>query len=362
MKTKHFIPICLVLLCMTSCNTYHKISTRINRDGTMEREISTLGDSAFMADYRNKSPFLFQLDDTWKITPYDSTITVDFLDSKMKYNVRAARKFSSPEAFRKEVHPQKNLDQLILPHEELKKNFRWFYTYYTYNAVYTTITDSLPIPLNLYLTDKEQRILFQNDITAFEGRNGYEIYSTLDDLSIKFDKWIQHCQFGLMYAAITDELQHTGENTFYPQMAQTRDSIFNQIDSNTIDDITKDEVFYRVLDKYFQTSFFSELPSVSKERVNQTVEQKSKLLALFEHNIYFGLEMPGEVISSNTALRDGNALVWKVDAYRFLAHDYSLQAQSRTCNIWAFMVTGLILLIAIYCFFRLYVLSHKRKE
>ncbi|NDV83612.1 hypothetical protein D0T87_16700 [Bacteroides sp. 51] len=319
----------------------------------MEREISTLGDSAFMADYSNKSPFLFQLDDTWKITPYDSTVSVDFLDDKMKFNVKAARKFSSLEAFREEVRPKENLDRLILPREELKKNFRWFYTYYTYQAVYPTIADRLPIPLSSYLTDKEQHILFQSDMTVFEGRNGYEMYSTLDGLSIKFEKWLQHCQYEIACTALMDELKRNGENTYHARLASARDSIFNSMDSKIKDDITNDGVIYSVFDKYFKTTFFSDFQSKNKERISEIAEQKSKLLALFEHNLCFSLEMPGKVINANTELRDNNAVVWKVDAYRFLAHDYMLQAQSRTCNVWAFLVTGLIILLAVYCFGRL---------
>lgn len=358
MKTNKIIPICLLLIGMTSCNTYHKMSTRINRDGTMERKISTLADSAFMANHRNKSPFLFELDDTWEITRYDSTMTVGFLDDNMKFNVKAARKFSSPEAFRKEVRPIEHLDRLILPREELKKNFRWFYTYYTYNAVYTNLTDKLPIPLRSYFTDEEQQILFQSDMTAFEGRNGIEMYNILDDLSIKFEKWLQHCQFEIAYSALTLELRRTGENTYYPQLANIRDDIFKKMDSKTKDDISV-ETMIPLLNKHFNTTFFSTFYAGNKQRINETVEEKNELLAPFEHKIYFSLTMPGKVINANTILRDHDALVWKVDAYRFLAHDYTLQAQSRTCNVWAFIVTGLILLIAIYCFGRLYISSHK---
>lgn len=43
-------------------------------------------------------------------------------------------------------------------------------------------------------------------------------------------------------------------------------------------------------------------------------------------------------------------LVWKVDAYRVLADNYRLQAESRVMNIWAFVLTGLLLVVALILF------------
>ena len=52
--------------------------------------------------------------------------------------------------------------------------------------------------------------------------------------------------------------------------------------------------------------------------------------------------MPGELLSSNTVSAEDGMLVWKVDAYRVLADNYRLQAESRVMNIWAFVLTGLL--------------------
>ena len=41
-------------------------------------------------------------------------------------------------------------------------------------------------------------------------------------------------------------------------------------------------------------------------------------------------------------------LSWQLDAYRFLPQDYVMTAQSRAINVWAFALTALLLLTALY--------------
>lgn len=53
------------------------------------------------------------------------------------------------------------------------------------------------------------------------------------------------------------------------------------------------------------------------------------------------------MISANTTFRDREYLVWKVDAYRLLAGEYSLTARSRVPNVWAFILTGVLILLGI---------------
>ena len=62
--------------------------------------------------------------------------------------------------------------------------------------------------------------------------------------------------------------------------------------------------------------------------------------------------MPGQLITTNTTLHEGETPYWKIDAYRLLPGDYTLEAQSRVPNIWAFIVTGLLGILAVLLRFR----------
>lgn len=342
MKTYKFTALLLLLL-ITSCSTYQQVNTRINRDGSMEREFFAYADSAFMAGNADSNPFLFLLSDKWTVTPYDSIFIRSLLGEDVKLNVSARATFNSPEDFSHTVQARKSLQQLALPRETLKKHFCWFYTYYTYNAVYTTIRDSLPLPIDTYLTDREQRILFQNDASAFEGMNGVEQADLLDDITGKFEIWFQHCEFKITLDAFAEQLRESGETTYSIQIPSLHHTLFELIKKN-IDDINiTSEFIASLLDKHFNSDFFSSFQAKNNQAIENRVEQKTALLALFEYKLYFSLDMPGKMIQANTRLRDDHSLVWKVDAYRFLTHDYVLEAESRTANSWAFVVTVLLL-------------------
>ena len=53
MKTNHSIATLLLLLSlgMTSCSTYYRMTSRIDTNGSMHREVYARGDSAFIAAF-----------------------------------------------------------------------------------------------------------------------------------------------------------------------------------------------------------------------------------------------------------------------------------------------------------------------
>ena len=57
MKTNYFLITMLLLLSMTSCSTYYRMTSRVERDGSMYREIYAQGDSAFIAGDKTHNPF-----------------------------------------------------------------------------------------------------------------------------------------------------------------------------------------------------------------------------------------------------------------------------------------------------------------
>ena len=79
MKTNYFLITMLLLLSMTSCSTYYRMTSRVERDGSMYREIYAQGDSAFIAGDKTHNPFLFQPNANWQLVNLDSTIKFNFL-------------------------------------------------------------------------------------------------------------------------------------------------------------------------------------------------------------------------------------------------------------------------------------------
>ncbi len=70
----------------------------------------------------------------------------------------------------------------------------------------------------------------------------------------------------------------------------------------------------------------------------------------FEKEFAYKLILPGKIIQPNNAIVQGDTLVWKLSAYRLIPADYVIEAQSRKANIWAFLLTGVIVLLAVGSF------------
>jgi len=57
--------------------------------------------------------------------------------------------------------------------------------------------------------------------------------------------------------------------------------------------------------------------------------------------------MPGKITQSGNAVNHGDTLVWKLSSYRMIPAGYLIEAESRTTNIWAFVITGLLIIFSI---------------
>jgi len=347
MKTIKLLTILLSLFLVMSCDTYHQVITHVNRDGSIERTVFARGDSAFMAGNNAGNPFQFDLTDQWTVTRYDSVINRTFWGKDMKFNVSVHGKFTSPEEYTRLTQAKEEYKQLVLPTEKLQKKFRWFYTYYTYNAVYNNLSARLPIPMDLYLTKEEQLMYFQSNLSAFEGRNGLEQHAVLDDITDKCEQWYERSVFQITFDAVAEILLESGETEYNSRLQNLGDTLFIMAKPKLDKADASSNLITAVLDQYFSTNYFTTFLLANGTAVEDRIEQKSKLLSLFENSLSFSLEMPGSITQANTQLRDGNMLVWKVDAFRFLTDDYSLQAQSRVLNVWTVVLTLLLLVIGI---------------
>ena len=61
--------------------------------------------------------------------------------------------------------------------------------------------------------------------------------------------------------------------------------------------------------------------------------------------------MPGKVIDAGNGVVEDNVVHYKFSGERLIPHPYDVTITSRVINIWAFVVTALIILLAICCMF-----------
>lgn len=342
----HFIfSLCLVTL-LTACEQHYILITQVNSDGSCIRQCqTTTSDTAFLTGEITKNPFPFRLTSEWQLSVYDSVrrsplpwpLKKEQLTGQ-SLTVIASKKFPSVRELNDNFHYDHSPWEEIKPYIHLKKSFRWFYTYYSFRETYPQFpAQKIPVPLEMYLTPREQQQWFQSDPSAYTGMNGCEIYEQLNKIQEKVEIWTNHNLFALEYAAI-QEIARTVDNPYSSRMSQVRDSIFKLNNNQYAIDTTH---IPSLLDQYFRTNYFSGLQRQYHRQLDSLCEQKLELTALLNPQFRYELILPGKIVSSNAPYYENDRLIWKLNAWRFLTEDYVLTAESRQVNLWAILLTFL---------------------
>ena len=354
MKTNKYITtaiLWLVAIGMTSCGNYYRMTSHIHNDGSMYREVYAKGDSAFMKGNMNHNPFLFQIDSGWKLTKLDSAFKFNFWGEEQTLNVKVSRTLAKVgDPCFSTLKGNEFMQPLVVPKESLVKTFKWFYTYYEYKAVYEELPNKGPIPLDTYMTKEEQTIWFRGSKQAFAGLNGMELNNNLDDIQSKFWQWYNRSQYEIAFETIDHFTALQKETVWQDSLNKSKMAVYNKYFANKgsdIEDISL-EAICNYFDEQSKTNFFATLYRTHRTEMKTIYEEKGKITELFQYNIWFELTMPGKVISiDELGVQKGNSLVWRVNAFRLLSDSYVLEAESRTINYWAFVVTILLIVLAI---------------
>jgi len=231
----------------------------------------------------------------------------------------------------------------------LTKKFRWFYTYYTYCETYPKIKQHFIVPLEQYMSKDEIGFWCTGKPDLLKGMNGVEIHDFTNDLDKKFEDWYTYNFWTMEYEYVNKNYrllprQPVSQHRF----AELKDTIFE----SEVKYSSEGKDMNEILDRYFKTNAFSVLWN-RKDSIMQKFEQNFGLqmqLPLFFQKINYRLLMPGKVVASNSAVSYGDTLVWQLSAYRMIPANYTISATSAKANIWAFIVTGIVVLIAIGSF------------
>jgi hypothetical protein len=79
-------------------------------------------------------------------------------------------------------------------------------------------------------------------------------------------------------------------------------------------------------------------------------EELAHQLNIFWFSVSYSLSMPGTVVNPGTGVLKDGIIYYPLTGERLIPGDYTISATSRVTNIWAYVVTLLILLIAIGTF------------
>jgi len=335
MKTQHAICflLCITIIVFSGCREI-AVTTKINRDGSFTRTIKVTGDSADVF----KPDLPYPVDSTWvKAVVKDTT-------DKGDYILTYTKTFEKSELLNSEINQDTSWKKHLKRNITIDKRWGLFYSYLTFSETYKAIKPfarlNYPNHLTpdemLYLTENNPPITTSDSIKNKEVNGKYEKY-LLDAIAIKIIKTLE------------DGIKKLNDPQLNPdQVPVYKDSIIHKLDDyNENFDVYID--FYR---EWTGNESVNKLKSLQPPLFEDLNKELSMLLNLiFMEGYSQTVEMPGLITETNSISVTGNKVQWGVNPEKFIFYDYEMRVESRVVNKWAFVVSGVFLLLVLILLF-----------
>ena len=335
MKTVYLLVAMLLMTIINACTAYYYIHTDVAKNLDVKRSVYASSADGSSVD------FPFVISGRWSISKLPEAYEVDFYDTKVKMTHEAS---SSGRVGDVSLVGKNGLNPLLKPSENLGKRFRWFYTYYDYNAEFKGLKDRLPIPFDGYFTDAQLELFFRG-ASPPEGWNGVEMYCLLDDINQNFAKWHSDAT----YCVMCDIFKPYFTNQQMVALDTLKCRFMSGIEREVMFAMRPDEFEDRVA-TLLPDSGFGNIYEDNSEAIDQAYEKETEIIGCFETAFMYAVDLPGKYMAGNAVDSLSDSPTWKVDAYRLMAGDLKLIATSRQVNVWAFLVTfaAIVLLLQVF--------------
>jgi hypothetical protein len=342
MKTLKVIIAVFATALVVSCGTYYRMTTTVDCKGKAHRDIYTFGNKTFMLGDISENPYLFDINPDWNLCRFDSITQYDFFGEVKDLNVKISKSLTFIENYSKEMSCDEEKKSLASPEESLVKKRGWFYTKFTFKAEYNKFQYETPVPIDKYLSKEEQILWTQGGLENYQIYSGSEMNEYLNDIGEKYLKWYSENIFEISLESIQKLTDKYDINV-------DKENIYNKVVEDVKGETSRidPEIVCEVLNSFYNTTYFSKLYKANKERIENDYVAAFSGVKHVVDAISYELIIPGKILQTNSPIIHSDTLIWKVDGMRLLFDDYSLTAEYRVANRWTFVLTGLLIALAI---------------
>lgn len=337
MKLKSLIIKALMIFLCAGCGEIElRYFTRINPDGSIYKRVVAVGDSSKIYNH----PFTFDVNDGWALK-YDRQI--DSIKGDTLHLAIAERTFPSWQAVQKALY--RDMDTLKRENIQTDCNteFRWFYSYHTYREVFRQRFPFSRISIDDYLNPDEYNYLIRDDSTIVENMTATEKKQFNEEGEGKFWNYLAKSIYS-EYEVLLDT--YTEKNALPSLTQEMRVAIEDYIRASLIDDSQQDSLHIKV-DNITGLSWASE---AYRDGYFKDFERQmdNNIILIADNNYKVEVETPGLIYETNASELTGNAVKWMFKANAFQYKDLLLEVKYRTTNTWAFILSGMIVVILLW--------------
>jgi hypothetical protein len=280
--------------------------------------------------------------------PFDSTWTVkDSIETDSKGDtslVRTAEKlFASAEAISKSYLNDSSVNGKLTRYATFKKRFRWFNTGYRFSE---TIDSRLPgaYPVSNFLDKGELEYFYSPENLRYSREHGPDSlkYRNLaDSVDRKSMDWMVRNMTALWISNFTTlTAGKAGPDLSYDHLKSREKEIDSIIKANSsiFDSLWSEGTMLKMItgESPDAEQFKTEADSALSMALNTFIGEFG------DYSV--SIVMPGSLTATNGFPDSTKKLVWPVSQDFFLTDRYEMWAESKTPNVWAWVVTGFFLL------------------
>ena len=327
-----------ILMFIMSCNEPETVVTNyVHPDGSVTRKLEMKSIEGDKNKRFKISEIQVPFDITWSIK--DS-----FALSKKNDTIwfRTAEKlFKNVEELNLAYKSDSGANKGLSRETGFSKKFKWFNTEYRYSEKIDKNFSS-GYPVKEFMNEEELRYFYSPETlkeTEASGADSLKYKALGDSVKLKTDDWTAHniisewiSEFSKLTAARKDE-----EITF--QLLKSKEHGF-------VKEIEKDD---KGLDSLWKNGIILKKFIGEKNAVKYRIEADSALsmvtkkLMLNFSDYSLRIAMPGRLIGTNGFIDSSHILLWPVKSDYFFTEPYEMWAESKTTNIWTWVVSGLFL-------------------
>lgn len=325
------ILVAIAALMITSCDKNVTMVTEINRDGTCTRQVSTADDC--LLD-----------DESWE--------QVELQDTTDHKKVTLRRSFSSVEEMA--ANPILSVyGEPVRSEASLKKTFKWFYTDYTFTETFMSWRDHFDIPITKYVSQDEASFMWTGYPDLVEGMTGIEMVEKLDEIQENLEYWefsiILNCHFKLIGNNYDDISNPPVDRDVFTSL---RDSVARFGYDNGYDEFSE---VNKLLKDYFISDAYNVFYSKNGDFKDKYKAESDSIVYPVVNIIFlkapYLLKMPGRVTDTGRGKLTDGMIQYRFEGGFLVPGDYTISASSREANVWAFILSAAVILIALLNFF-----------
>ena len=373
MKTNSKIIIAMMLaLLVASCrNKDDRMLTIVNEDGTCSREYTFHTTQQWLAatpDEDYDSIVDKSWERSWSVLGADSVrypvpLTEAQLDSMQALDnsqplgnmlmVHCRKTYGSVEEMSAHLYRADGSHLVevkgIKANSKLEKRFKWFYTDYTFNETFTYDGEPVfPVPISRFLGADTVAYWFTGQPDLMRNLSGAEMKERLDKIEAKVSQWTNANWFTEICNIIIENYDSIkNPPVSRERFISMRDSLamLPQV-LNLSEKEWEAPVFSGELGEFFQSDAYSSFLKSYEGGPGQYTD-------LLSFGMPYDLVMPGTVTDAGMGEYDGEVIHYQLGGERLIPGAYTISATSRVTNIWAFVVTLLVILLAVGSWFYL---------